>query len=318
MKALLSGVLCAGLFGQATVWAAANTPAGTPEDAVMATSGSATDTATEPAEPMALGHVSVGWQQDDADGEGRSLAFALPVSAHWTLSASQADSDTEWLGRDGVEQGTSRSRRLGAEYSGAEHDFSLSRLAFDDDAVLETEETRLQWMYRGDGIEFGLELAQRRHEVTVELFDRTRQEQFDSRGIGVRLGVQADNGNRLYGGWQQYSYDEARVLDPNFGNRLLDYPRLYNLLLTQRDQAEGALVDHNAWVGIDLPIAEHLLNYEHNRSELEVDGSQFHSDTVTLALTFAAHWALDLSIGQSRGDAVDAIQFTGVAVHFFW
>ena len=293
MKALLSGVLCAGLCGQAPVLAA------------------------EP-EPTVIGHASLGWQQDDADGEALSFALALPVAAHWALTASQSETDNDITTIDGDSRATSTSRRFGVQIEGSAWGASISQLSFDDGAVLETDETNLLLRYRGDRLDIGFELGFRGHEVTIELLEQTRQESFDSRGVGLHLGWRTASELRLFGGWQQYRYDDARVLDSGFGSRLLDYTRLYNTLMGQRDQADGALVDHNGWVGIDVPLADHLLTVEHSFSELEIDGDGFSTDTVILALTLGAHWGLDLSAGISRGDEVEDIVFAGLAVHAFW
>ena len=297
MNTLLRGVLGAGLCGQALLAGLAN----------------ASET-----ELPAIGHASVGWQQDDAEGEASVLALALPLSAAWYLNASQAESDNQIASDGGDERISSRSRRFGISLDQTGWGGSLSWLDYDDETVLATQETQLLLRHRGERVELGVELSVREHEVTVQLPLRTAEESFDSRGVGLHVGVNLTNDWRLFGGWQQYSYDDARVLDPAFGSRLLDYPRLYNQLLTQRDQADGALVDHNVWLGVDVPLATHLLTFEHARSELELDGSQFRTNTLILALTLGEHWGLDLSAGISEGDDADDIQFAGLALHVFW
>lgn len=297
MKPLLCGVLCAGLLGQAPVHA-----------------GSA-DADTE---QSGVGHVSAGWQQDNADGDSTLLALSLPLSAHWYVNTSHASADNQIDSSGGDETVSATSTRFGISLEREGWGGSLSRLNYDDDVVLETAETQLMLRHRGETVELALELSQREHEVTVEFPLRTAKENFDSRGVGLHVGIDLPNDWRLFGGWQQYNYDSAQVLDPDFGNRLLDYPRLYSQLMAQRDQADGALVDHNAWLGVDLPVARHLLTFEHAISELEIDGTRFSTDTAILALTFGEHWGLDLSAGISRGDDTDDIRFAGVAVHLFW
>lgn len=297
MNALLRGVLGAGLCGQALL-------------ANLATASEA--------ELPAIGHASVGWQQDDADGKATALALALPLSPVWYLNVSQSEADNQIASDGDDERVSTRSRRFGISLDQAGWGGSLSWLDYDDETVLATQETQLLLRHRGERVELGLELSAREHEVTVQFPLRTAEERFDSRGIGLHVGVNLANDWRLFGGWQQYRYDDARVLDEAFGSRLLDYPRLYNQLLSQRDQADGALADHNAWLGVDVPLAEHLLSFEHARSELELDGSQFRTNTVILVLNLAEHWGLDLSAGVSTGDDADDIRFAGVTLHLFW
>lgn len=301
MKALRCGVLCAGLFGQALVYADV-----VGQDALAPTSD--------------LGHASIGWQQDDADGDSTALALALPVGAGWYLNGSQARSENTIDSSGGSETLTATSRRFGLSLEQPDWSGSLSLLRYDDDAVLATDETQLMLRLRGKRWDVGFELASRAHEVFADLPApfRDREESFDSRGVGLHLGYSTAGNARLFGGWQQYRYDDARVLDPDFGGRLLDYPRLYQTLIGLRDQADGALVDHNAWLGADLPIAEHLLTVEHAISELEVDGTEFSSDTIILALNLSEHFGLDVSVGSSRGDQTDTIRFAGVTLHLFW
>lgn len=296
MKALLSGVLCAGLLGQAPVYASNED-----DDALPG-----------------IGHASVGWQQDDADGESTAIALSLPLTPQWYLNGSHAKADNQLDSTDGSDTVSATSTRFGISLERDGWGGSLSQLDYDDDAVLATSELQLMLRHRGERVELALELSQREHEVTVELPLRTVTETFDSRGVGLHLSVRTDNSWRVFAGWQHYTYDDNRVLDPNFGNRLLDYPNLYSQLMAQRDQADGALVDHNGWLGLDVPLKDHVLTFEHAVSELEIDGTGFSTDTIILALNLSEHWGLDLSAGISRGDDTDNIRFAGITAHLFW
>lgn len=311
MKPLLSGlmplgVLCAGLLGQAPVQAFAE-----PDD-----------------ELPAPGHASLGWQRDDAEGDSAALAVALPLTQVWYLNASAVRSDSQLDTLADSEPVQATSTRLGVSLEQPGWGGSLSLLRYDDESVLQTDEQQLLLRHRGEQVELGLELAARGHDVTVTLPNRTVSESFDSRGLGLHVSVSNEAGLRGYLGWQQYDYDDAKIFDADFKKLLLllnQYPNLrqqilraYSSALAQQNQAQGSLADKNWWLGLDLPIAEHVLTVEHFVSTAELDGSEFSTDSVLLALNLGEQWGLDLTAGINQGEDTDDIRFAGITAHIFW
>jgi hypothetical protein len=312
MKALLCGVLCAGLLGQAPVFAKDSALDDAPD---AAQNNKASDDAG-----IGIGHASVGWQQDDADGESTAFALALPLPASWYLIGSRAESDSQLDSLSGSDTVTATSTRFGLSRERDGWGGSLTLLRYDDDAVLSTDETQLILRHRGEQLEFGLEFSARSHDVFADMPEpmQDREASFDSSGYGLHLGFTTKADWRLFGGWQKYRYDDARVLDEDFGENLLERPLLYLLLMNQRDKADGQLVDHNLWLGFDAPLGKHLLTFEHAVSELEIDGGEFSSDTLILALNLGERWGVDLSAGISQSDETDDLKFAGLSLHLFW
>ncbi|NQD35526.1 hypothetical protein HPT27_00735 [Permianibacter sp. IMCC34836] len=300
MKPLLFGVLCAGLLGQAPV--------------------QAFDQSAD--ELPGLGHASLGWQQDSDEGDSAALALALPLSPVWYLNASAVRANSQMATLSGSESVQATSTRLGLSLEQSGWGGGLSLLRYDDDMLLKTDEAQLALRHRGEQLELGLELSKRSHEVSVTLqFPlqvREYSESFDSRGVGANIAISSESGLRAYGALQQYDYDDARVLSDQFGQYLLSHPRLYLAMLTTRQLAQGGLAKRNGWLGVDVPVAEHLLTFEHFVSVPELDDGSFRTDSVTLALNLGERWGLDLNAGINRGEQGDDIRFAGLTAHVFW
>jgi len=277
---------------------------------------------------VGIGHASVGWQQDDADGDSAAFALSLPFASKWYFNASVLRSDNlpGIIGATGRIQASSQFAGLSLDRDG--WGGSLSLLRSEDEAVLASRETQAIIRHRGEHFELDLELADRRHDVTVSLPNRTIGDSFDSRGVGLQLGLRRNNGLRAYLGWQQYDYDDTLIFDATFRallERANQYPdlraqllRTYNSAVAQQRQAQGNLARRNGWLGLDVPLADHVLVIEHYVSEAEFDGSKYRTDSAILMLNLADQWGLDFSAGVNRDEFSNVIRFVGLTGHVFW